>query len=83
MNPRIILLAAVLGACAAPAAGADECEDLMVRFDAATAAGVAVAPGTLADARALRAEGQAQHEAGEHDDAIDSLATALDLIGVK
>ncbi len=75
-----LLLAGVLLLGLASPAFANYCPSLWVRIDAALADGPKLAQETLAEIEKLRALGERQHEAGEHDRSIKTLKKALDLL---
>ncbi|WP_323783780.1 hypothetical protein [Leisingera sp.] len=76
-----LTLAAALCLLAVPAF-AHQCPADMAAIDAALAAGTELSEADLATVQELRSEGQAQHEAGDHDASVATLAEAKALLGI-
>lgn len=76
-----LTLAAALCLLAAPVF-AHNCPADMAAIDAALAAGTDLSEADLASVQELRAEGQAQHEAGDHDASVETLGQAKALLGI-
>lgn len=76
-----MLLAATLCLAAAPAL-AFHCPADMKQIDAALASGPSLSAADLAQVKALRAEGEALHNAGKHQESVDTLARAKALLGL-
>jgi hypothetical protein len=76
-----LALAAAL-ALASGAALAHGCPKAMKAIDDALP-GAKLAAGQLEEVRKLRAEGEAQHKAGKHDDSMATLGKAKAILGIK
>jgi hypothetical protein len=61
---------------------ANNCPNLMKDVDAKLATGPKLADADMAKVKALRAEGEAAHKAGKHDDSMKALAEAKKLLGI-
>lgn len=59
-----------------------QCPADIARIDAAIEAGTSLSEEDLAMVIELRDEGAAQHEAGEHAASVETLAQALELLGL-
>ncbi len=79
---NILLAAAMLGFLAAPAF-AMHCPADMAKIDAALAAGPQISAEELAEVQRLRAEGEAYHQAGQHQESVDTLAKAMEILGIQ
>jgi hypothetical protein len=79
---RAILAGAVTFLLAAPAF-AFGCPGLMAQVDAALAANPSLSAEQLAQVQALRAEGEAQHAAGQHAQSMETLNQALEILGAQ
>ncbi|SEN82305.1 hypothetical protein SAMN04488103_10858 [Gemmobacter aquatilis] len=79
MKRAALILAALL---AATPALAFHCPADMAAIDAALAANPALTAEQLAEVTALRAEGEAQHVAGNHDASVATLAKAMAILGI-
>lgn len=77
---RIVITLAFV-ALAGPAF-AFQCPGDIARIDEALAAGTPLSEEDLAIVIELRDEGAAQHEAGEHAASVETLAQALELLGL-
>lgn len=75
-------LAAALCLAAAPAF-AFHCPADMQKIDAALAAGTSLSDADLSTVRELRAAGEAQHHAGDHDASVATLARAMEMLGIQ
>jgi len=69
-------------ALAAGSALAHNCPNEMKAIDAKLAAGAKLSDADLAKVKALRADGEAAHKAGKHDDSMKALGEAKKLLGV-
>jgi hypothetical protein len=69
-------------AFAAGSALAHNCPNEMKAIDAKLAAGAKLSDADLAKVKALRADGEAAHKAGKHDDSMKALGEAKKLLGV-
>ena len=67
---------------AAGPALAHGCPKEMAAIDAKLAAGAKLSDADLAKVKALRADGEAAHKAGKHDDSMKALGEAKTLLGV-
>ena len=79
---RTLLAAALLMAFAAPAY-AFHCPADMAKIDAALAQNPSLTADQLAEVQKLRADGEAMHKAGKHQDSVDTLAKAMAILGVQ
>ena len=79
---NILLAAAMLGFLATPAF-AMHCPADMAKIDAALAAGPQISAEELAEVQRLRAEGEAYHQAGQHQESVDTLAKAMEILGIQ
>jgi hypothetical protein len=75
------LLATAL-ALAAGAAFAHNCPNEMKAIDAKLAANPKLADADAAKVKQLRADGEAAHKAGKHDDSMKALGEAKKLLGI-
>ncbi len=80
MKP-VILAAALTVALASPAL-AFHCPRDMAEIDAALGKSPTAAATAVTEARKLRAEGEALHKAGKHQESVDALAKAKKLLGM-
>ncbi|MEX1205143.1 MAG: hypothetical protein WEB85_07835 [Dongiaceae bacterium] len=78
---RTLLAAALLMAFATPAF-AFQCPGDMGKIDAALAANPSLSAEQLAEVQKLRADGEAMHKAGKHQDSVDTLAKAMAILGI-
>ena len=76
------LIAAVFSVASAGAAFASSCPVMVGEIDAALAAGPDLTAEELAEVQALRDEGQAQHESGDHAGSVETLQQAKDMLGL-
>lgn len=79
---RILLAAVLSGFFAAPAL-AGSCPAMVKSIDAALAANPNLSAAQLEEAKSLRDQGQAQHEAGQHGESVKTLQKAKDILGLK
>ncbi len=77
-----LTLAATFCLLAAPAF-AGQCPMDMAKIDAALAANSTLSAAQLAEVQALRAEGQALHESGDHAASVATLAEAKGILGIQ
>ena len=70
-------------ALASGAAFAFHCPADMKKIDEALAKNPKLAAEQLADVKKQRAEGEALHKAGKHQDSVDTLAKAMKTLNVK
>jgi hypothetical protein len=78
---KTALVAAAL-ALAAGTALAHNCPNEMKAIDAKLATNPKLADADAAKVKQLRADGEAQHKAGKHDDSMKSLAEAKKILGI-
>ena len=76
------LAAAALLACSG-AALAFHCPADMKKIDEALAKNPKLTPEQMAEVKKQRADGEALHKAGKHQESIDTLAKAMKTLGVK
>jgi hypothetical protein len=79
---RLLLAAVALGFLATPAF-AFHCPADMAKIDAALAANPQISAEQLAEVRRLRAEGETYHAAGQHQESVDTLAKAMEILGIQ
>jgi hypothetical protein len=77
------LLASAFSLMLAMPALASQCPNDMAAIDAALAAGPDLTAEQLAEVQALRAEGEAQHAAGDHDASVETLGKAKAILGIE
>ena len=82
MIKRILMAAAVALGLTAPAF-AFHCPKDMAEIDAALAKNPKLTPEQLAEVKKYRADGEAYHKAGKHQEAVDALAEAKEILGLK
>lgn len=83
MRKHLLAIAALgLGLGIAAPAQAFHCPADMRAIDAALAADPDLTEAQLAEVRRLRAEGERLHNAGQHQDSVDTLAKAKALLGL-
>lgn len=80
MKVRMLIGVAVL-MLAAPAF-AFHCPADMRKIDAALAESPALTSEQMEEVRKLRAEGEALHDAGRHQESVDTLASAMRILGI-
>ncbi len=78
---RKLIVAAALAA-ASGLALAHNCPNEMKAIDAKLASNPMLSAADMARVKALRADGEAQHKAGKHDDSMKSLGEAKKLLGI-
>ena len=83
MNLRQLTLALSLALCVPTLAWASECPSLMAVIDAALADNPEVDAETLAEVKALRAEGEKLHDSGDHNGSVEALNEALALLDTE
>jgi hypothetical protein len=77
-----ITLAAVL-ALATSAALAFHCPADMAKIDAALAKSPKLSSQQASEVKKLRADGEALHKAGKHQESVDTLAKAMKILDIK
>jgi outer membrane biogenesis lipoprotein LolB len=80
MKSRIALLAAAL--LFAGSAWAFHCPTDMKKIDDALAKNPQLTPAQLEEVKKYRAEGEALHKAGKHQESLDTLAKAEKILGI-
>jgi hypothetical protein len=78
-----IILAAAFSAFVAMPAYAMHCPQDMAKIDAALAQSPSLTAEQLAEVQKLRAEGEAYHKAGQHQQSVDTLAKAMAILGIQ
>ena len=81
MIKRVLMAAAVAIALTSPAF-AFHCPKDMAEIDAALAKNPKLTPEQLAEVKKDRADGEAYHKAGKHQESIDTLAKAKKILGL-
>ena len=79
---QLILTAAMLVAFAGPAA-AFHCPRDMAAIDAALAKNPDLTAEQKAEVTKQRADGEALHNSGKHQESVDTLAKAMEILGIK
>ena len=82
MKIRSMIIAASL-ALASGAALAFHCPADMKKIDAAMAKNPKLSAAQTADVKKYRAEGEALHKAGNHQESVDTLAKAMKILDIK
>jgi len=80
---RSMVLAAGLALAIATPALAMHCPADMAKIDAALAANPTLSEEQLAEVKRLRAEGEEYHNAGKHQESVDTLAKAMEILGIQ
>lgn len=78
-----LLLAALVSMAFALPAAASQCPLDMKKIDEALAANPDLTADQLAEVQKLRADGQAQHEGGQHKESVETLQQAKDILGIE
>ena len=81
MKKQLALLAAL--AFASTAAFAFHCPADMKKIDAALAKNPKLSAQQASDVKKFRADGEALHKAGKHQESVDTLAKAMKVLNVK
>ena len=71
------------GALMSTTALAYHCPADMKKIDAALASNPSISASQLAAVKELRASGEAMHKTGKHQAAVDDLAKAMAILGIK
>ncbi|KWR90007.1 hypothetical protein [Cupriavidus sp. IDO] len=82
MRKSVSILAALLLSGASGLALAHNCPNEMKAIDAKLSTKPALSPEDAAKVARLRADGEAYHKAGKHDDAMKSLGEAKKILGI-
>jgi hypothetical protein len=77
---KMLVMGALLGACGV--ALAHNCPNEMKAIDAKLATSPKLAEADMAKVKQLRAEGEAAHKAGKHDDSMKALGEAKKMLGL-
>ena len=83
MLKKTAMAAAAAFFLAAGPAFAFHCPADMAKIDQALAANPDLTEEQLAEVKQLRAEGEEQHEAGNHQYSVDTLAKAMTILGLE
>jgi hypothetical protein len=78
-----IILAAALTIGLASPAFAFHCPKDMAEIDAALAKDPQLSAEQLAEVKERRAEGEVLHNGGKHQEAVDTLAKAMEILGIE
>jgi len=78
-----LVLAAVLTLGFAAPAFAFHCPKDMAKIDAKLAENPSLTAEQLAEVQKLRQEGEAYHAAGKHQESVDTLAKAMQILGIQ
>lgn len=81
MNVKNLMLAVLL-ACVSASALAGHCPIDMKEIDAALSANPQLSADKLAEVKKLRAEGEAFHKAGKHQESVATLGKAKTILGI-
>jgi len=82
MNIRGILVMLVM-ALASGSAFAFHCPADMKKIDEALAKNPKLSSAQMAEVKKYRAEGESMHQAGKHQDSVDTLAKAMKILNIK
>jgi hypothetical protein len=83
MNKLTTTLAATVLLFTSSAALAFHCPADMKKIDDAMSKNPKLSAAQMADVKKFRAEGEAFHKAGKHQDSVDTLAKAMKILDVK
>lgn len=83
MTRTLALALAIAFGLAAGPAFAMHCPADMAKIDAALAQDPDLSADQLAEVKRLRAEGEAYHAAGQHQESVDTLAEAMEILGIE
>jgi len=82
MKMHRVIVAATL-ALSSAFAYAFHCPADMKKIDAAMAKNPKLTPAQLAEVKKYRAEGETLHKAGKHQESVDTLAKAMNILDIK
>ena len=82
MKFRVLAVAVTL-ALASATAFAFHCPADMKKIDAALAANPKLSSADLVEVKRLRADGEALHKQGKHQESVDTLAKAMKMLNIK
>lgn len=71
------------GALMSTTALAFHCPADIKKIDAALAKNPSISASQMATVKGLRTSGEANHKAGKHQEAVDDLAKAMEILGIK
>ncbi|WP_407279236.1 hypothetical protein U5817_24955 [Aromatoleum evansii] len=77
---KFVILA--LAALFSGSALAMHCPADMKKIDAALAASPKLSVAQMSEVKQLRADGEAQHKAGKHQESVDTLGKAMKILGI-
>jgi hypothetical protein len=77
------MLFAAMFTLASSAAMAFHCPLDMKKIDDALAKNPKVTAAQMTEVKKLRADGEASHKAGKHQDSVDTLARAMKILGIE
>ncbi|NMG31882.1 hypothetical protein [Aromatoleum evansii] len=77
---KFVILA--LAALFSGSALAMHCPADMKKIDAALAASPKLSEAQMSEVKQLRADGEAQHKAGKHQESVDTLGKAMKILGI-
>jgi len=80
---RVQILAATAAVLFSSAAMAFHCPADMKKIDAALGKSPKLSAEQMAEVKKLRADGEALHKAGKHQESVDTLAKAMKILNVK
>ncbi len=80
---RSAILAAALSLALAGPAFAFQCPKDVAKIDAAMSKNPQLSGEQMAEVKKLRDEGEASHKGGKHQEAVDTLAKAKEILGIK
>jgi len=83
MSMRLRTLIAAVMFAVAGSAFAMHCPLDMKKIDEALAKKPSISAEKLAEVKKLRADGEALHNAGKHQESVDTLAKAMAILGIK
>ena len=83
MGMRLRTLIAAVMFAVAGSAFAMHCPLDMKKIDEALAKKPSISAEKLAEVKKLRADGEALHNAGKHQESVDTLAKAMAILGIK
>jgi hypothetical protein len=81
MMPKLVLATAALAL--STAAFAFHCPQDMKKIDEALAKNPPLNAAQMAEVKKFRAEGEALHKAGKHQESVDTLAKAMKILNIK
>ena len=81
MKLKQVLIATAF-ALASSAAMAFQCPGDMKKIDGALAKNPTLTAAQMTDVKKLRADGEASHKAGKHQESVDTLAKAMKILGI-